>query len=220
MDTQDFVNNMFDSVLAALKNNAYQLENSTFLYLEQLKDVDIYTTDSLPTSILFRDWHNNIIAKFESPLSSPQVIDPVPVIINHKIVVLKPVMILPYDANTETNQWIIMHELCHLLSLGQYSQCGCYNIWKHYFGLNQYTYMQTDDELKIISQEENFKANEIFNDAVTWHFMELVKNQPVIPNNKFIQRKSEKIKLRDDFCYLIGLYFSNQIESLEKYLKI
>lgn len=216
MEIEKIVKEIFDKILfILLSDNEYRLQHENILYLQSLRNSDIYTVDELSDSIIIKNLTGKDIAIYKIQKYCPQVIDSIPVLMDENFIELLPVIVVPNVCNLITEKWIIVHEICHLLSLGKYI-INSDTIY-HYFGINHYVY---DKNMKLILQNINNRNNEILNDAITWYFLELLENQKIYPKNDFIKKHCGIIKERSDIKEIVGLYFSNQIELLMKKLKI
>lgn len=221
MNIQTVATTIFDKILDIIEGEEYGLSEHTLFQLKLLRNTTIYTTDTLPEKIILHDMNDIPMAVYEPIRRSSQVIDPVPIFQKNEIIILKPVVVLPSTYNKPKDIWIITHELCHLLSVGRYIQ-NSYdkNKWFHSFGLNKYEYSSSNGKIILISKKESFYDNEILNDAITWHFIELILEHDAEPPDKYIKSVSIKLKSRDDIKKIIGFYFSGQVDSLASRLSV
>lgn len=216
MDIKKIVIEIFDKVLFILTHdNEYKLHDENILYLQSLRNADIYNVDELSDSIIIKNFSKKDTAKYKIQKYCPQVIDSIPVFIDENFIELLPVIVVPNSCNSIKDKWIVVHEICHLLSLGKYIVNS--NTIYHYFGINHYVY---DKNIKLISQNINNRNNEILNDSITWYFLELLENRKIYSENDFIKKHCAMIKERNDIKEIVGLYFSNQVEMLMKKLKM
>ena len=191
------------------KEKDYGLSDKEIYYLNSLKKVDIYSVSTVPDIIVLKNSNNEDVALYRIELSSPKVIDPIPILNNQILFELSPVMIIPDRCDSIYDKWVIMHEVCHLLSLGKYINID--NIVFHSFGINQYIY---DKQMKLIKCNINKVHNEILNDAIVWYFLELIEQRQINPKNSYISSQCQKIKRRIDIKQIIGLYFSHKSQEL------
>ena len=181
------VNDIFYSIYKITTLKEYNLSDRNVICLNtKLNCFDLYYIDLLHNNIILHDFSNNEKAVYKVQKFCAQVIDPIPIHQNNKFIILKPVVIVPRHINTIKDRWIIVHELCHLLSIGKYIQSTeNINILNHTFGLNQYSYL-FDNKIICVNKVEFNKLNEILNDAITWHLMECIYGNKILPPDKYI----------------------------------
>jgi len=209
---------MLDEIFKIINSEEYELNKQDLFHLSKLKSFDFYNISSLCSKIILHDFSDNETAVYKiTHQNSPQVIDPVPIVKDEKLTILKPVVVLPDFINTEKEKWIVIHEFCHLLSIGKYVQSTeNIKLWEHNFGINQYHYLYDNNKLLCIDKTKNFNFNELLNDAVTWHFVETINGYNVCPPDEYILKKAIKIKNRNDIKEIINFYFTGKINELYK----
>lgn len=215
------INNILYSIYRTITLKEYNLSDKNIIWLNmKLSCFDFYYIDLLHNEITLHDFSDNEKAVYKLQKLCAQVIDPIPVHQNNEFIILKPVVIVPRHISTIKDMWIIVHELCHLLSIGEYIQSiENINVLNHNFGLNQYSYL-FDNKVICINKVEFPQLNELLNDAITWHLMECIHGSKIIPPDEYILNNAKEIKNRSDIKEIINLYFTGQINELYRRLKL
>lgn len=218
MGTIEFAENIIREIIRIVLNDMEYglLREADIHHLKYSQNADIYLLNNTFKSVNMKNSKGRKIAQYTIERISPQTVDPVPIIRNGQLIKLRPVIILPDACHSLEDKWVITHEICHLLSLGEYIYDSSEKVFEHYFGINQYVY---DQNFNLISINQNDHMNEIINDAVTWHFLELINNCSIIPANEFIKHHCQRIRENTDLKLLIGYYFSGKIEKINQILK-
>ena len=182
---------------------------------ELLKNTQIYTTENVPDVIFPKSKDEFLTVKYNVENLSPQVIDFKPIFHNGKAEFFYPVMIIPHK---NEDKWQLVHEICHLFSIGEYE---IYNkkIY-HKFGVNNYQYTISDGKVICTQKNVYYRENEILNDAVTWHFLEKIHNSEILPPDEYTAFHCQPIKKRDDIDMIIASYFSGKYEAKTQLIKI
>lgn len=198
----------------------YHLDN---VEIQRIFDIyvnnDIYFfdgSDSNDNYISVYDSNGNFIKnKFISPRSC--TLDYIPICLND-IILLRPSICIFSCSNSSLEILIkdIIHEICHLYTIGKYIFDGdyCY----HTFGINKYIYKINNQKLYLVNSENFNTLNELINEYITFYFCE---NIIQLDSRKYNLLKlfSKFIKENNvDNDLLIKYYFSNDTDSLKKIL--
>ena len=205
-------------IINILKQEKYKISKSRINYMQTVLeksvvfDVKYIVNEKVP----LLDIHQNCYGSIEV-LNIPQVIDVPPVCLNNRVVEMSPIMILDIYKIKE-NTWSVLHEICHLLTIGKYTY-GDDCIY-HKFGINEYEYNKTN--MLLIKRDENSRMNELINDYVVWRLMETLYGHKVEPIYIGIKKFSKYLENRckenfDENCF-IGWYFSGNIPKIKKIL--
>lgn len=216
------INDILYSINKIITLKEYNLSDRDVDWLNmKLNCFDFYYIDLLYNDIIvLHDFSNNEKAVYKVQKFCAQVIDPLPVCQNNEFIILKPAIIVPRYINTIKDIWIIFHELCHLLSIGKYIQSDeNVNILNHSFGLNQYSYL-LNNKVACVNKIEFPKLNELLNDAITWHLMECIYGNKIVPPDEYILKNAAKIKDRSDIKEIINLYFTGKVNILQRRLNL
>ena len=146
----------------------------------------------------------------------PQTIDFPPVIRNGNLIRLKPVVLVNDNCDIRST-WVTVHEFCHLLAIGPYELIGDGTI-RHTAGLMSYVYESCEYGQVKGTAVGDEKQNELFNDFVTWHFMERLFEGEALPPRRealYLFRKRIEGYCGSDasFLSMIGQYFDGTITS-------
>lgn len=204
-----------DKMIRILEEPCYGLDSGSLNRLRELRGAAAYTVDNLPDAMIMADTEGRETTVYDTPpVKRPQVIDPFPVLLNGRLSAFRPVLVLP-SARGEgrAGLWNSLAQICRLFSVGDYRE-GEDGIISHCFGMNQYRFrrMEEFDRLEILVRREYPIKNEIFNDAATWHLMELLgEGEPYVPD---IASRSvcRQFKETQGFERLVGMYFSGNPE--------
>ncbi|MCD8049337.1 MAG: hypothetical protein LUG52_07025 [Clostridia bacterium] len=226
MDLQKTVE-WFKSVL---RRNEYGLTQCQYGRIcSLLENVCVYYPNSETdfTEIAFKDEAGESVFRREVR-SEPQAIDVVPMCIGDELKYIRPVMLLGdltfWNGDRIKEMWTAMHEICHLLSIGDYVRLKDEDagLWRHTYGINEYFYEERAGYLRKIKFNGNARVNEWFNEYATRCFACLM-NAGQIP-----LRKSQKIfnEITDRNCMragiaeeeIIGAYFSGNVEMVRNVL--
>ena len=203
----------FNLIIPLLDDGEYGIDSGAAERLRAMSDTAVYTTRGLPDTITLTDTEGRERALYDVVTRRPQVIDPRPLVLGGKFTPFRPVIVIP-EEDEKCSAWKTIHEICHLLSVGGYRESGN-GVFFHCFGLNQYSYRRVSWEGKprMVGRREFPIKNEIFNDAVTWHFMERLAGECVLPPDEFTSANCRGLKESEGFKKLIGMYFSGDPES-------
>lgn len=186
--------NMIDLILNELKPYLYDYE---YHHLEDIKNnVMIYLINDSIDKINLIDINNQYISDVNiKPYN--QMID-IPPITYHNI---KPILLIREDASIVQ----IIHEICHLLSIGSYQN------YYHTLGINEYIY---DKQYQCIDKYEHYYINEWMNDLMTSYFMKTIYHEDF--HYQEMDKLSEYIKV--DMHQLIHWYFSGHVMEMREIL--
>lgn len=141
-----------------------------------------------------------------------QTVDIVPIVYNGSLAEIVPCVVLSDDAS----DWTIIHELCHLLSVGKYISVD--DCFFHTYGIFEYQYKVCQGSLKQISCMGHVGVNEILNDYITWYFIGRIKGD-FKPRYRGLYEFDNYIKsMKIDKEKLIGYYFEGNIEKIKRHL--
>lgn len=200
------------------ENRHISLHRMKIIY-KILENTEIYTTNSVPDVIYHKSKDGFLKVKYSVESFSPQVIDFKPMLHNRNTAFFYPVMIIPESEKSENQwRWKVVHEICHLLSIGEY-EIHNKKIY-HKFGLNNYQYEISSNEVICTKKVVYYRENEILNDAVTWYFLERTYEDLISPPDDYIDFHCRPIKTRNDIDTLIGCYFSGKYGAETELLKI
>lgn len=221
MDIFEFVEFTIKKIIRCLTDDSeYGFSGSEMENLKNSAKADIYILEKIKNkniNINIKCIDNNIELKYKISKNKSQTVDPIPIVRDGIILKFKPVIIVPETFESKENQWIIVHEICHLLSIGGYIKNPAQKTYEHCFGINRYIY---SENFELVNSRTDNRVNEIINDAVTWHFMEVINNCPVYPLNDYIKFHCQRIKEMKSFKSLVGYYFSNKSEDIYRLLKL
>ena len=131
----------------------------------------IVAADQIPDTVMLKTADGEALGEYRITVKKPQVIDFMPMMKNGRFVLAVPVVILP-SATEENKIWKLIHEYCHLYSIGSYRTEG--EMIYHNFGMNCFHYAVSRSEEKIycVKRTQFTHENEIMNDAAVWYFCE------------------------------------------------
>lgn len=180
---------------------------------------DIYFFESFDKSNSYISVYDTDRKFIKNKFILPQncTIDYTPIFLNNTVL-LRPSICIFYCSNSSLEILIknVIHEICHLYTIGKYIFDGdyCY----HTFGINKYIYKVNNQKLYLVNSENFNTLNELINEYITFYFCE-----NIIQLNS---RKYNLLKLFFKFIkennidndLLIKYYFSNDTDSLKKIL--
>ena len=150
-------------------------------------------------------------------LKIPQVVDAPPLCLNNKTIKMLPIVILDMSESKKI-AWSVTHEMCHLLSIGEYTHTD--NSIYHNFGINEYEYTKSD--MKLIKSNVNTCMNELINDYAVWNILNDINGDEIEPiyNGiwKFSQYLEERFTEKIDKNCFIGWYFTGNISNIKNIL--
>lgn len=189
------INYLLDLIYNELK---YSLN---ITHLEYIKNnVLIYQINDSIDLIDIIDRDNTYISSIPIQPNS-QIIDMVPIYDHHQIHDIKPILLIRDDASTTQ----IVHEICHLFSI------GTYNDYHHTLGINEYQY---DKQYHCIHKYEHYYLNEWMNDMMTSHFMDKLIHY------SFHYKEMDKFKqyIDVDIHQLLSWYFGGHVVEIRNML--
>lgn len=101
--------------------------------------------------------------------SVSQTIDAPPMFHKGERIDVSPTLALTGNASA----WTILHEICHLLSIGPYIPLA-ENRFYHYFGICEFSYQLENGRLERRTFQGHNGINELLTDYAAWHFMRLL----------------------------------------------
>lgn len=152
---------------------------------------------------------------FRLPMLQPQMVDPVPMVRDGVLFRYRPFVLIPERSSAENWEWVTVHEICHLLSLGDYVRDADTGNWHHCFGINVFTYSAEWEE---IAADTDDVRNEIVNDATTWHFLERMHGKSISPPNVYTDVHAGAIVRSGVLKPLIGCYLGNRVGEVREML--
>ncbi len=192
------INDLLNLILNELK---HYLTIQEYSHLEYIKNnVVIYHINDSINMIDIIDTNNTYISSIHVQPNS-QIIDMVPLYDHHQIHHIKPILLIREDASTTQ----IIHEICHLFSIGSYED------YYHTLGVNEYHY---DKQYHCIDKYEHYYLNEWMNDIMTSYFMEKLFNQ------SFHYDEMDKLKqyIDIDIQQLLSWYFGGHVVEIRHML--
>lgn len=175
----------------------------SFERFDDMLDIDIRTYDG------------TVIKKKEVDLSS-KVLDFVPYYISDEFVKIRPVLCIEHfsDMSLYSLIKVIVHEVCHLYSLGYYHHINN-DLYVHNFGLNRYVYCKGGTRLIKVQEKTDEKVNEIVNDCISCYICEQFLGR----NTESIYSTVPQYKACVDYIahninLVIEKYFSDEADTL------
>ncbi len=166
---------------------------------------------------LFKD--NGDLLRKDMFIITSKTIDILPLFQDGKMIKVQPLLFIEHFEKIGIKELIpvIMHEICHLFSIGEYYEHD--SVILHNWGLNLYTYKSNNNKLSEIDHTEHQKLNEIVNDCISIYFV----NQLFHFNASSIYSGGEYYSNLVNFIYcnintIINLYFSERSLDLAKLL--
>lgn len=205
-------------IINILKDEKYKIASSRIAYMHNLIESCrlIEVKHIVDDRVTLLDKEQNYYCSIEV-LSIPQVIDVPLVCLNNTIIEISPIMILDICELQELS-WSVVHEMCHLLSIGQYTYLD--DCIHHCFGINEYQYSKSD--MILIKSNENNCINELITDYVVWRLLETLYGHKIEPIYEGVKKFSEYLENRykedsNQECF-IGWYFSGEVSKIKRIL--
>lgn len=216
-----------DGILDILaSDSAYGIGRAAIRRFEQMKEPpsQFYASDQVGDTIPLFDTSGAARAAYPfSHIRRPCAIDAPPILVDGEMILLRPVAVVPPDCSDLLSTWQTVHEICHMLSIGEYTLCKDGRI-SHCFGLNRYWYRCSSNGAQIMldSRIERSEENELLNDAVTWHFLERMGKQrsrfALQPPDEFICLRCRVLKDSPFIKQIVGHYFTGNTEYVDSLL--
>lgn len=196
---EKYVKSKYQKIINEIKKEEYGISKMNMLrILNTLQETSIYTADYNQKSC---------------------VIEQIPTLNNNQIIEKDPILYIEPIKNPEILDSVLYHEICHLLSIGEWNRTSS-NTVKHISGLQNYTYKLSNS--KILREGNDIsELSEAFNDWVAEILYEKIENKLYQLYSKNSQKKIKNyINAKvEDRSKAIGQYFNNNIEYLEDLLK-
>lgn len=209
---------IIDQMVHILGEEKYGMDSDLLKRITEMRGSVVCGTDSPRDNIVIADAGGSKEMVYDLFfVKGPRVIDPPPILRNGKISLFSPVLVRPpEEEDGQAGLWGIIRAVCRMFSVGDYFEEQNGEI-AHCFGLNQYRYRRSRDNrrLETVMRREYPIKNEIFNDAVAWHFMEIMADHGRDAPDLVSLPGSRSIKESEGFEGLVGLYFSGNPEAAE-----
>ena len=206
---------LYRQIINLLAENDFEIPNNELAAINHIAEtarIYSYRNDSakiirLPLYTDKGEYIKDLQVKSEN-----QTVDIVPLVVNGMILKVVPSVILLNNAS----MWIIIHEICHLISIGKYIFYN--NCVFHSFGVLEYKYEIIQDRLEQKTYSGHNGVNELVNDYATWYFMDRIYGniQPKYFGLYAFDKYLEEVNVQKE--KLIGYYFAGETGKIKKCL--
>ncbi len=176
----------------------------------------IYTNKSLAELIVYAEAAAGEVVAEIKTVSLAQTIDIPPVWRSGQWHPVRPVIIFAGE-NGRIPVWTVVHELCHLLSIGIYHETPN-GLWEHHMGIGTFLYQVKNEQMQLCRKEFHEAANELLTDYVTWIIVDILfgVQMPLYDGLHTIERITN---MHGDSYrqQLLGWYFSGNQQQLKNW---
>jgi hypothetical protein len=165
------ISSLCEKLIESLRDDETYIPAWKIQHMEQLAEhMVVYCVKKTVEALAVDLWDDTgkVVERLTTQCIS-QVIDVPPIWRDGQWHMVYPTIIIAGEKD-RASLWTMIHEICHLLSIGPYVRIGK-NCWQHSFGSFVYQY-QLDGKRTIQRRSEGHDGiNELLTDYTTWYFM-------------------------------------------------
>lgn len=128
------------------------------------------------------------------------------------------ILLILADEDEPLSEWTMIHELCHLMSIGPYEKVK--TGWRHSYGINEFIYQQKNGQM-ICQARQQDAINELMTDLAVWILMkdrEIAAEAPYRGLELFADYAKACVPGPHPLEMLVGSYVSGKSECIHRWL--